>query len=94
MKISEAVLVFFAQYAYVLLLGLQSLNVHQRRYVGAAVTSMLLGVGGFFVTSIVGSSKGMTFSSVWWGFVFAGPAGITTAIAIHPWLVRRFGGKP
>lgn len=93
MNPTEAALVFVAQYAYVLLLGLQSLNVHQRRFIGAAVTSLLLGVGGFFVTSVVGSSKGLTLSVVWWGFVLAGPAGITTAMAIHPWLVRRFGGK-
>lgn len=89
----DSILVFVLQYVYVLLLGLQSLNVHQRRYVGAAITSLLLGIGGFYVTSVVGSSRGMTLSSVWWGFVLAGPAGITTAIAIHPWLVRRFGGK-
>lgn len=86
----EAALVFVAQYVYILLLGLQSLNVQQRRFVGAAITSTLLGIGGFFVTSIVGSAKGMTFTALWWGFVVSGPAGITTAMVIHPRLVSLF----
>lgn len=86
-------MVFGAQYCYVLLLGLQSLNVQQRRYLAAAVCSFLLGVGGFYVTSVVGSSRGLTFEAVWWGFTLSGPAGITTAMLIHPWLVRVFGGR-
>lgn len=88
----DALLIFAAQYVYILLLGLQSLNVRDRHYVGAAVTSGLLGVLGFFVTSIVGAAKGMEFSMLWWGFVASGPAGIVTAMLIHPVLVNFFGG--
>lgn len=88
----DAALIFAAQYIYILLLGLQSLNVRDRHFVGAAVTSFLLGVLGFFVTSIVGGARGMEFSMLWWGFVFSGPAGIVTAMVIHPWLVDFFGG--
>lgn len=89
---TEALTVFFAQYLYILLLGLQSLNVRDRHFVGAAITSLLLGVLGFFVTSIVGTSRGLEFAAVWWGFVISGPSGITTAMLIHPWLVSFFRG--
>lgn len=88
---SDVAIVFIAQYLMVLLLGLQSLNVRDRHYVGAAVTSFLLGVCGFFITSTVGSAKGMVLTTLWWGFVLAGPCGIVTAMLIHPWLVRLFG---
>lgn len=88
---TDALLIFAAQYIYILLLGLQSLNVRDRHFIGAAVTSFLLGVLGFFVTSIVGDARGMEFSLLWWGFVFSGPAGIVTAMVIHPVLVNFFG---
>ena len=87
----EVALVFVAQYIFVLLLGLQSLNVRDRHYFGAAVTSFLLGVGGFFLTSTIGSAKGMALTPLWWSFVLAGPCGIVTAIAVHPHLVKFFG---
>lgn len=90
---STAVLVFIAQYVYILLMGLQSLNVNQRRYTAAAVCSFLLGTLGFFVTAIVGDARGLTFTTLWWGFVLAGPAGIVTAMKIHPWMVSTFSRK-
>jgi hypothetical protein len=86
--VKDAALIFAAQYVCILLYGLQSLNVNQRRYIMAAVCSFLLGVLGFYVTSIVGGAADMTWTFLWWGFVFAGPAGICTAIWIHPFLVR------
>jgi hypothetical protein len=90
---SDSLLVFAASYLNVLLLGLQSLNVHQRRFVGAAICSTLLGVSGFVVTSIIGDARGLTLSVLWWAFVLSGPAGIVTAMAIHPWLVKVFTRK-
>ena len=90
---TDALLVFVAQYAYVLLLGLQSLNVNQRRYVAAAVVSFLLGIGGFFVTSIIGAARALTFTALWWGFCLSGPAGIVTAMRIPPWMVSKFSRK-
>lgn len=88
----DALLIFAVQYVYVLLLGLQSLNVNQKRYVSAAVVSFLLGIGGFFITSVIGSAREMTFTALWWGFCLSGPAGIVTAMRIHPWMVSRFRG--
>lgn len=88
--IYDATVVFIAQYCYVLLLGLQSLNVRDQRYVSAAITSFLLGVGGFFITSIVGAAKGLELSILWWCFVLSGPCGIVTAMRIHPWMSKVF----
>jgi hypothetical protein len=86
----EALLVFAAQYVYVLLLGLQSLNVNQKRYGWAAVTSFMLGVLGFLTTSIVGAAKGMELTLLWWCFVVSGPVGIVSAMHLQPWLVKAF----
>jgi hypothetical protein len=85
---TEAAVVFVAQYLMVLLLGLQSLNVRDRHYVLAGITSFMLGVCGFYVTSIVGAAKGQVLTILWWSFVIAGPCGIITAMAVHPALVR------
>lgn len=85
---TDAAFIFAAQYIYILLLGLQSLNVNQKRYVMAAACSFLLGTLGFYVTAVVGDARDLTFTVLWWGFVFAGPAGICTAMWIHPYLVR------
>jgi hypothetical protein len=90
---ADALMVFAAQYVYVLLLGLQSLNVNQRRYGMAAATSFLLGVLGFLTTSIVGAAKGMELSLLWWCFVLSGPIGILSAMHLQPWLVRKLSRK-
>lgn len=89
----DAILVFLAQYVYILLLGLQSLNVNQRRYWAAGTVSALLGVLGFFLTSVIGDARNLQWTLLWWGFVASGPAGICTAIWIHPHLVRWFARR-
>jgi hypothetical protein len=91
--VRDALLVFAAQYLYVLLMGLQSLNVNQRRYVWAAVTSFLLGALGFLTTSIVGAAKGMELTLLWWCFVVSGPVGIVSAMHLQPWLVKVFARR-
>jgi hypothetical protein len=85
--------VFAAQYVYILLLGLQSLNVNNGQYLMAAVTSTLLGLFGFYLTSVIGDARDMEFTTLWWGFVLSGPAGITSAMKLHPYLKRLFGGS-
>jgi len=89
--VTEALTVFAAQFAYVLLLGLQSLNVNGRHYGMSMVTSFALGTLGFYLTAMVAEVKiSGQFGSVWWGFVAAGPAGIALAIWIHPRLRRAY----
>lgn len=92
---SDAVLVFGAQFIYVMLLGLQSLNVNGRHYAMAITTSFALGTLGFYLTAAVAEVRlAGQFGPVWWGFVLAGPAGISLAIWVHPhirdWYQRRF----
>jgi len=88
---SDVITVFVAQYFMVLLLGIQSLNVRDGHYALAAITSTLLGVCGFYITSIIGDAKGQVLSILWWSFVIAGPCGIVTAMAIHPKLLSLWG---
>lgn len=90
---SEGALVFVVQAVYVVLLGLQSLNVNGGHRVLAAATSFALGVSGFYVTSVVGSAKGGEGSFLWWCFVLSGPVGILAAMSLHPRLVRLFKGR-
>ena len=87
----NAVAVFACQYAYIFLLGMQQQNVIARRYVGAALVSLLLGMGGYHLTATIALAAGQGwFSPVWWGYILAGPAGIVTAMWVHP----RMGTKP
>ena len=85
----QIILVFVAQFSVTLLLGLQSLNVNGGHVYLAILTSALLGVFGYYVTSMIAATNisGM-FSLLWWAFIIAGPCGIAVAIKTHPWLVR------
>lgn len=87
----NAAAVFACQYAYIFLLGMQQQNVIHRRYVGAGGVSLLLGMGGYYLTATIALAAGQGFGSpVWWGYILAGPAGIVTAMWVHP----RMNGKP
>lgn len=88
----EAILIFAAQFGMIMLLGIQSLNVRDRDYVGSSITSLLLGVFGFHVTSTIAamSHEGVG-SLVWWFYIAAGPCGIATSIWLHPRLKKLFG---
>lgn len=46
--------IFLAQFVTVYLLGVQSLNVRDGNYVGAAVTSVALGCSGYYLAAAVG----------------------------------------
>lgn len=83
--------VFAAQFAMIMLLGLQSLNVNGRHYAMAAITSALLGLVGWYITATIAvvGINGIG-SSVWWSFLVAGPCGIMTAIYVHPFMKRVF----
>lgn len=80
----QALIVFVAQFLYIMLLGAQQLNVVSMNYPGAMAVSLCLGVLGFSLTAAIASVKGATWRSpVWWAFVAAGPLGIITAMATH-----------
>lgn len=88
---SEAMLIFAAQFSMVMLLGIQSLNVRDRHYAGSAVTSLLLGVCGYHITAtIAGMSREAEGSLTWWFYIAAGPCGIVTSIWLHPRLQKLF----
>ena len=84
-----ALLIFAAQFVYIMLLGLQQLNVVGKHYVGAATVSLALGVFGYHLTATIAiHAEGHTFGLVWWGYVLAGPIAICTAMAIHPFFKK------
>jgi len=77
--------IFGAQAVYILLLGLQTINVADRNYIGAALVSFALGMLGFWLTAFIGGelkTDGIGTVS-WWAFVVAGPVGITLSIWLY-----------
>lgn len=84
MIFTESLTIFLCQYLVVLLLGLQSQNVRDRKMLAAAITSLLLGVTGWLVTGIVATAyhSGM-LSLVFFSFIVAGPCGIVSSMWLH-----------
>lgn len=86
-----ALAVFAAQFIYVLLLGMQSLNTNQGFKAAAAGTSFMLGTFGFFLTQQIATAKGSeTGWLVWAAYVLAGPLGIVCSMHLHERLRRWF----
>lgn len=85
-----ALALFFATYFLVLFLGLQSLNVNGGHKLLAALTSFGIGTANITVLKIM---PGPTDWVEVTAYCLGGPAGILTSMAIHPWMVRRFGRK-
>lgn len=84
----DCILVFSAQLVYVLLLGLQSLNVNSNRKAWAAGTSFMLGTFGYQITATIATHRGDALGPVWWSYVLAGPIGIVASM-----IVFHRGGK-
>jgi hypothetical protein len=85
------ILIFICQFGVVYMLGVQSLNVRDGHYIGAAISSLLIGIFAFITTSIIGGLNVTDLGSVvGLSFLVAGPLGITAAMASHEWLVRVF----
>lgn len=76
--------IFLAQGIYVLLLGLQTINVADRNYAGAVGVSLALGMLGFWLTAIIAELKtDGVYSFSWWAFIIAGPIGIALSIWLY-----------
>ena len=89
----EAAIVFVVQLIYIGLLGAQSLNVNNYRYVGAFATSLMLGALGFHLTSVVAEHRGAVGSLVWFAYIMGGPCGIVLSMILHPRLVNLWKRK-
>jgi ABC-type phosphate transport system permease subunit len=86
----EAVLVFVAQYFFILFKGLQQINVIKERYAVSMLVSFGLGVCGLLTMGIV--AKAVVMGSHWTvyvGFLAGGPVGIVSAI----WLEKKYGNR-
>ena len=88
LTIADALLFWLSQFVGVFLAGHQSRNVNSGRYVGAAVTSLML------AASQVALIRGLVEAPPLLAFLLlatAGPSAICTAMWSHGWLERRRG---
>jgi hypothetical protein len=76
---TDALLVFAAQFLYVLVMGLQSLAVNNGRYLQAALQSFLLGSVGITITAEI-VRRGEIGGATWWAYVISGPIGICASM--------------
>jgi uncharacterized membrane protein YraQ (UPF0718 family) len=90
----EEIKIFSAQAIMIFLLGFQQMNVTGRHYFAAAVTSFLLGVCGWTITSTIAAShqEGL-WSTVGIAFLVAGPMGILAAMEWHGKLIKLLYGR-
>ena len=85
----DNLILFVAQFVFIFLLGIQQLNIVRGYYVAAAVTSLLLGVCGWFTIGIIAEATTYDLTSVTFlTYIVAGPMGIVTAMWVHK-LLRR-----
>ena len=86
----DNLILFVSQFLLVFLLGFQSLNVVRGYYVLAFLTSMLLGVAGWFTINIVANASMYDVLSITFiVYIFAGPIAIISAMATHE-LIRKY----
>jgi hypothetical protein len=86
----NALYLFSATFALVLFLGLQSLNVNGGHRALAAVTSFGIGLSNITILKIMpGPTGGVEILA----YLIGGPAGILASMALHPWLIARFGRR-
>lgn len=89
--------IFIAQFVTVYLLGVQSLNVRDGNYIGAALTSTALGCSGYYLAATVGKLPADAWlTAPWWAYIAAGPVAICSAIKTHPLFkraLRKHGGN-
>lgn len=87
----NCVTVFLVQSLYVCLLGWQSQNVRDGRYVASAATSTVLGFCGLFITSVIARAAIIEADlMVILSFILAGPSAITFSIWSHKkWNAKR-----
>lgn len=82
-----ALILFASTYATVLALGLQSLNVNRGHRVLAACTSFGIGAGNLVLFKVLpGPTDWLEIA----GYLLGGPAGIVSAMALHPVLTRAY----
>lgn len=76
--------VFLAQLVFVMLVNIQTINVSHSQHLNASLTSVLLGMLGFWLTAVIAEvrTKGV-FSATWWAFIVAGAIAAPLSIWIH-----------
>ena len=81
---------FGATYLLVMFLGLQQLNVSGNHKFLAVVTSFGISAANITILKIMPGPTGWVEVIA---YLAGGPAGILTSMAVHPWMVAKFGGR-
>jgi hypothetical protein len=85
-----AVLIFIAQFAMIFLLGWQQQNIAKRLYLQAAITSMLIGIAGWFSITILATMRTFDILSiVFAAYIVAGPMAIVLSMHAHDHIFKR-----
>ena len=86
-----ALLLFFSTFVTVLALGIQSLNVNGGHRWWAMATSLFIGTGNLvLLKTLPGETSWLELAA----YLAGGPAGIVSAMALHPLLVRVYAKEP
>ena len=87
---NNCVLIFIAQFCMIFLLGIQSMNIRDGNKLFAAITSLLLGMCGWYITGIISSAYngGNVITPEFFSFLVAGPVGIVCSIVFYDYLGR------
>jgi hypothetical protein len=83
---TTALALLASTYLLVLFLGLQSLNVNGGHRLGAFVTSFAIGGANLALYKLAPNAAGLEIAA----YLLGGPAGIVTAMAMHPRLVALY----
>lgn len=86
MTLLDGIAIFTSTFATVFLLGFQSKNVHQSRYVLAALTSFCIGLSQYVFIRYAISTEGLAFVLT---SGTGGAAGIVTAIYTHDRVISK-----
>lgn len=79
---TDAAIVFAAQFAQVFLLAWQSQCVAHGRVAWASANSLCLGIIGYQITSIIAANRGAIGSVVWFSYILSGPIAVVLAIKL------------
>lgn len=86
----EVILLVMSQFTMIFLVGINQLNVMHGHVYLAGMTSVLIGICGFFnITTIMDHEF---FSPIWLAYVLSGGIAIMCSMKVHPYITN-FVGK-
>ena len=86
--------IFVAQFSLIYLLAIQQQNITGKHHLAATITSLLLGLCGWTVTSTIAAAhqEGL-WSSIGISFLVAGPLAVNVAMTTHSKVIKFLYGR-